>query len=203
MPDQIKSIIDRISALQTELEKAFEERKKQFGFTLEKHKVRFQKGEITAQRKFKRLLITYIFNARLLVLLTAPVIYSLVLPLALLDLFITIYQHICFPVYQMEKVKRGEHIVLDRHKLGYLNTLEKINCAYCGYGNGVLAYAAEIAARTESYWCPIKHARKMANYHHLYGNFSDYGDAENYLADLKRNMEEVRKKQNDGQDDEP
>lgn len=193
MPDQIKNIIDRINDLQTELEEAFEERKKDFGFTLEKQKVRFLKSDLTAHKKFKRLLLTYIFSARLLVFLTSPVIYALAFPIALLDLFVTLYQHICFPVYKMEKVKRGAYIVMDRQKLGYLNTLEKINCVYCGYGNGVLAYASEIAARTESYWCPIKHARKLASYHRWYSNFSDYGDAENHLADLKRNMEAVRK----------
>jgi len=193
MPDQIKSIIDRISALQEELEQAFEARKKDFGFTLEKQKVRFLKGDLLAQKKFKRLLVTYVFNARLLVFLTSPVIYALILPLSLLDLCVTLFQHICFPVYKIEKVKRREYIVLDRHKLGYLNALEKINCAYCGYGNGVLAYATEIAARTESYWCPIKHASKLATYHRWYGDFTDYGDAENYLAGLKRNMEAVRK----------
>ena len=193
MADQIKSIIDRISALQAELEQAFDERKKNFGFTLEKQKVKFLAGDLAAQKKFKRLLFTYVLNARFLVILSSPVIYSLVLPLAMLDLFVTLYQAICFPIYKMERVKRCEYIILDRHKLGYLNTLEKINCAYCGYGNGVLAYATEIAARTESYWCPIKHARKMAGYHRWYSNFADYGDAENYLEDLKRNMEAVQR----------
>ncbi len=193
MSDQIKNIIDRMNELHAELERAFEDRKKDFGFTLEKQKVRFLEGEISAQKKFKRLLITYIFNGRFLVLLTSPIIYSLIIPLALLDLFVTIYQLICFPVYKMEKVRRQDYVVLDRHKLGYLNFLEKINCAYCGYGNGVLAYSSEIAARTESYWCPIKHARKVVTFHRWYSDFSDYGDAENYLADLKRNIEAVRK----------
>ena len=193
MSDQIKNIIDRMNALHEELEQAFEDRKTDFGFTLEKQKVRFLAGEIAAQKKFKRLLITYVFSGRLLVFLTSPIIYSLIIPLALLDLFVTVYQLICFPVYKMEKVKRKEYVVLDRHKLGYLNILEKINCAYCGYGNGVLAYSSEVAARTESYWCPIKHARKVVTFHRWYSDFSDYGDAENYLADLKRNIEAVRK----------
>ena len=195
MPSQIKQIIDRIEALQDELEEAFEERKKDFGFTIEKQKVKFRRQEIAAQKHFKRFLLTYVVKARILVFLTAPVIYSLLVPLALLDLFVSLYQTICFPIYGMEKVKRGGYIVFDRHKLGYLNLLEKLNCAYCSYGNGVLAYASEVAARTEAYWCPIKHARKLSAHHNRYGNFSDYGDAENYLADLKRNMEDVRKKE--------
>ncbi len=193
MPSQIKQIIAKIEALQDELEQAYDKHKKDFGFTIEKHKVRFQQQELTLQKSFKRFLITYVVKARILVFLTAPVIYSLILPLALLDLFVTIYQAICFPAYKMEKVKRRGYIVFDRHKLGYLNLLEKLNCAYCSYGNGVLAYASEVAARTESYWCPIKHAQKLTANHRHYQDFAEFGDAENYLAELKRNMEKVQK----------
>jgi len=194
MPNQINIIIERIRALQEELEQAFEARKKEFGFTIEKHRVNFRRDEIKAQKHFKTLLITYIFKARFLVFLTTPVIYSIIIPFILLDLFVTLYQTICFPIYRMEKVKRGGYIVFDRHKLGYLNLLEKLNCSYCSYGNGVIAYASEVAARTESYWCPIKHGRKLSAYHNHYGDFAEFGDAENYLADLKRNMENVQRK---------
>ena len=46
---------------------------------------------------------------------------------------------------------RGQYIVIDRHRLKYLNAIEKLNCVYCGYGNGVIAYARDIAGRTEQY----------------------------------------------------
>ena len=193
MPSQIKQIIDNIAALEADLEQALNESKNDFGFTIQKKKVRFQKGAIKTQKKFKRLLVTYVFNARLLVFLTSPIIYALVVPLAFLDLSVSIYQTVCFPVYKVRKVRRRDYIVFDRHKLGYLNALEKLNCLYCGYGNGVLAYASEISARTESYWCPIKHARKTLTRHKYYQNFSEYGDAKNYAADLARNMEAVKK----------
>lgn len=49
--------------------------------------------------------------------------------------------------------------------LSYLNAIEKLNCVYCGYGNGVIAYGREIIARTEQFWCPIKHASKAAGEH--------------------------------------
>ncbi len=62
----------------------------------------------------------------------------------------------------------------------HLNSLERFNCIYCGYVNGLLAYAREIAARTEQYWCPIKHARKIIGRHSRYHNFIDFGEAENY-----------------------
>jgi len=194
VPNQITDIIKRIHDLQEELEQAFDNRKHELGFAIEKQRVKFRADEIKAHKRFKRFLLTYVFSARWLVILTAPVIYSIIIPTIILDVFVTLYQAICFPVYGMEKVKRSGYIVFDRHQLGYLNLLEKFNCLYCSYGNGVFAYASEIASRTESYWCPIKHSRKLTAYHLHYPDFADYGDAENYLADLKRNMENVQKK---------
>lgn len=108
---------------------------------------------------------------------TAPVIYSLIFPLLLLDLFVTIYQAICFPVYGIAKVRRHDYLIFDRYHLGYLNALEKLNCAYCSYANGLIAYVREIAGRTEQYWCPIKHARRVVGAHQYYAQFHDFGDA--------------------------
>ncbi|MGN7612340.1 hypothetical protein ACQZV8_09670 [Magnetococcales bacterium HHB-1] len=112
--------------------------------------------------------------------LTAPVIWSMIFPLFVLDIMATFYQYVCFPVYNIPRVKRSEFLILDRHKLSYLNWLEKLNCIYCGYGNGVLAYVREIASRTEERWCPIKHARRPRKVHQRYSRFEEYGDADGY-----------------------
>ena len=109
-------------------------------------------------------------------LLTAPVIYSLAIPLVLLDLMATAYQKICFPIYGIAPVDRSAHVVIDRHALPSLDMVEKLNCLYCGYGNGVLAYVREIAARTEEHWCPIKHKRRPKAPHGRYAAFADYDD---------------------------
>ena len=45
----------------------------------------------------------------------------------------------------------GGYLAFDRHRLTYLNFAEKLNCEYCAYANGILAYFTEIAARTEQY----------------------------------------------------
>ena len=94
----------------------------------------------------------------------------------LLDLAVTVYQAVCFPVYGIPKVARGEYLVFDRGSLRYLNVIEKIGCVYCSYANGLLAYVVEIAARTEQHFCPIKHARKLLRPHSHYANFVPYGD---------------------------
>jgi hypothetical protein len=82
-------------------------------------------------------------------------------------------------------VKRADYFVIDRHLLSYLNAIEKLNCVYCGYGNGVIAYAREITARTEQFWCPIKHARKAAGTHDRADKFLEYGDANAWRERLK------------------
>lgn len=194
MSEQIQKIAERINQLQDELEQAFDQRREQFSFTVKNRKVKFQASTIRWQKQFKQLLIKYVFTARLLNIASAPVIYSLIVPFVIIDLWISLYQVICFPIYKMEKVRRRDYMVFDRHHLGYLNYLEKLNCAYCSYGNGLLAYGLEVASRTEAYWCPVKHASKLPSYHKWYGDFSDYGDAENYQKDRERNMGSVRKK---------
>lgn len=126
-----------------------------------------------------------LFESSFLTIATAPFIYALILPIAMLDLFVVIYQTVCFPVYQIPKVRRGEYVVIDRYSLAYLNVIEKLNCVYCGYCNGVLAFAREVAARTEQYWCPIKHARRPKGCHSRTCMFCEYGDAEDYAARLQ------------------
>lgn len=87
-----------------------------------------------------------------------------------------LYQAICFPIYGIPKVGRGDYIISDRYALPYLNIIEKVNCQYCAYMNGLIAYTQEIAGRSEQYWCPIKHARKMATLHERYVRFLEFGD---------------------------
>lgn len=117
-----------------------------------------------------------------LVALTSPVIYSLIIPFALTDLWVSLYQAICFPVYGVEQVKRRAYFKIDRAKLPYLNALEKLNCLYCSYVNGVVGFVREVAARTEQYWCPIKHADAPIDPHHRYERFSAYGAAGEHAA---------------------
>jgi len=95
-------------------------------------------------------------------------------------------------------VKRRDHIVLDRHYLKYLNVLERINCDYCSYFNGLASYAMEIAARTEQYWCPIKHASGKAQRHSRAHFFVDYGNADAYrkkLAELCSQLKDIESSQ--------
>jgi hypothetical protein len=122
--------------------------------------------------------LTYLRQARLKHVLTAPIIWCCLVPAILMDLVVTLYQLVCFPVYGIPTVRRADHVVIDRHYLAYLNVIEKLNCLYCSYFNGVIAYVREVAGRTEQYWCPIKHAAQMKHPHSRYARFAEYGDAD-------------------------
>ncbi len=121
-------------------------------------------------------------------LISAPFIYGMFFPAIFLDVSLEIYHHICFRLYKIPLVKRSDYIVFDRVHLAYLNSFEKINCVYCSYFNGLIAYASEIAGRTERYWCPIKHAKRLKQHHSQYSEFVEYLDGESY----RKNLENLR-----------
>jgi len=130
--------------------------------------------------------------------LTAPFIYAVIVPVLLLDLIMELYHRFSFPIYGLELVRRGAYIRIDRHKLAYLNWFEKLNCLYCGYVNGFLRYAGEIAHRSEWYWCGIMHQKTegfiMPPYQR---DFLRYGDAEafhKYVGDISREKAHSKKR---------
>jgi hypothetical protein len=168
-----------------DVEKVEEEIKSAF-YELRNGKVWFSKEIEREHRRLKTSLARYVLHSRILAILTAPFIYGVIIPFVLLDLFVSAYQAVCFPVYGIPKARRRDYIAIDRNKLRYLNAIEGFNCLYCSYGNGVLAYAVEIAGRTEQHWCPIRHARRVQNAHDRYENFLPYGDASAYREEIDK-----------------
>jgi len=162
-----------------EIEKLEEEIKSKF-YELRKGKVWFSDEIKREHRKLKTSLLRYVAHSRILAVLTAPFIYACFIPFVLLDAFVSTYQAVCFPVYGIPKARRKDYMAIDRNKLRYLNALEGLNCMYCSYANGLLAYVVEIAGRTEQHWCPIKHARRIQHAHDRYSHFLPYGDASAY-----------------------
>lgn len=185
MNPKITELIERIREIEHEIEQETKRRRAELQADFEERRIRFEQEILEQHRRFKTGLWHYVLSADWLTAITAPVIYSVFFPMLLLDAFITLYQWICFPVYGIARVKRSDYFVYDRTHLAYLNVLEKINCAYCSYGNGLMAYGREVVGRTEQYWCPIKHARKILQAHPYYTGFVDFGDAEGYKQELE------------------
>jgi hypothetical protein len=191
---RIEEIIREIKRLDNELLAEIEKKEAEFFYKIKGKKIYFEEEARRYQREFVVRISTYLRNASLLHILTVPFIWACIVPAALLDLAVFVYQGVCFRVYKIPKVQRSDYIVIDRHNLSYLNAIEKINCMYCGYFNGLIAYVQEIAARTEQYWCPIKHARKVAAMHSRYHKFLEYGDCKDYqqrLKELRQNFQDL------------
>jgi putative component of membrane protein insertase Oxa1/YidC/SpoIIIJ protein YidD len=193
MNDSLHVLTGRLRGLEEEIESELRRRRQELNADFEGRRVRFEQEVLAAQRRLKQGLMGYLIGSPPLVVLTAPIIYSGIVPLLLLDLFLTFYQAVCFPLYGIAKVRRRDYFVFDRAHLAYLNAIEKFNCAYCSYGNGVAAYFREVIARTEQFWCPIKHARRILHAHPYYHGFTDFGDAEAYTRQLRILREELGK----------
>ena len=193
MNEQIKEIVERIRLLEERLQIEFEKSRELYHVKMRGKIAEFAEEIVARHRALRVRWPQYFRTAGLLNVLVAPVIYSMLVPIILLDFWVTLYQHVCFRAYGIPLVRRSTYILLDRQHLAYLNFIEKINCAYCGYGNGVFAYAREIAARTEQFWCPIKHALRVRDPHHRYVKFLEYGDGEGYRSCLDELRQDVQR----------
>ena len=185
MNDRIAELLAQMAALERDLHTAVQNQESKIFFQIKGKRIEFERSVLAAHRKLKKNFFRWLVTDRPQNLITGPVIYAMIVPLLLLDACVSFYQWACFPIYGIVKVKRGDYIVFDRRHLAYLNLIEKFHCTYCEYGTGLMAYMREILARTEQYFCPIKHAHKILGTHTHYNRFLEYGEADAYEAKLE------------------
>jgi len=188
-----KEFRERLDLFEDDFAGAVERRRVMLRYRLERGRAFFEDATVKAQRQARKSTVASLGQTYLRNLVAAPFIYGLIFPLAALDLFATVYQAVAFRLWDIPRVSRRDYVILDRHRLAYLNWVRKLNCLYCGYANGVLAYVTQIARRTEQYWCPIKHAVRIRNVDSRYLDFADYGDADNIEEEFRRQRAALRK----------
>jgi hypothetical protein len=187
----IRQILDQISALEDELQKAIETQEGHLRYRINDKRVIFEQTIKDTHQRVKLGVFRWFLTVRPQNFITMPIIYGMIIPLALFDLCISLYQISCFPIYGIARVRRANYIVMDHQHLAYLNIIEKADCMYCSYAVGMLGYAGEITARTEQYFCPIKHARKILSSHSRYKNFLDYGNADDFHGNVEKFRSEL------------
>ncbi|DAB40890.1 MAG TPA: hypothetical protein CFH81_00880 [Sulfurovum sp. UBA12169] len=192
MNEKINGIAQQIRELQVELETELKKKQSDFFYRIENSKAVFEQKVINEGRAKIISSLEYLSSFSMLAVLTIPFIWAMMIPAFLVDIFVTIFQYICFPIYKIPKVKRSDYIVMDRYTLFYLDQVEKINCWYCEYFNGVIYYVREIAARTEQFWCPIKHSKNIKDKHSRYGYFFEYGDYATYRKELEERRSDFK-----------
>lgn len=193
MPNRITDLLNQIKTLEDQVSDELIQRKQQARYHLDGKRVELEQLVSQKHRALKKSVVHTLFVDRPQNLITAPIIYGMAIPLVLFDVLITFYQYSCFPIYGINRVKRKHYFIYDRSQLQYLNIIQKVNCQYCAYGNGLMGYATEVLARTEQYFCPIKHAEKRVGAHQHYQAFSEFGDAEHFQQDIKRLRKALRK----------
>jgi hypothetical protein len=186
MNEKIRHLLDQMATLDDDLRKAIQEQEASAAAQFKGKRVEFEASIRETHRRLKQNFFQWLVTNRPQNLITGPIIYSMIFPMLLLDLCVSFYQATCFPIYKITKVRRRDYIVYDRQQLEYLNFIEKFHCTYCAYGNGLMAYVTEIVARTEEYFCPIKHAKKVLGVHARYSRFMSYGEAEDYANKLEK-----------------
>ncbi len=185
MSEKIKKIVEEIEILEEKLKKEIATQEGHIAYKIENGRVNFEQDILALQKENMKKVMAYLKEIPFLHLISSPIIYMMVLPALLFDVMLFIYQQVVFRVYKFDFIKRSDYIVFDRHYLAYLNPIEKLNCLYCSYFNGLMHYAAEISAKTELYFCPIKHAKKIAYKHRYYKDFLTYGDENNFQEKMQ------------------
>ncbi|HLT64608.1 MAG TPA: hypothetical protein VKZ92_08805 [Pseudohongiella sp.] len=194
MSKRATEIAEEIRRLEKELRQEIQ-RIRVASYEIRDRTIRFTDEALVQHRQQVLSVIKYLKQAKLRHVVSFPVIWLCLIPAVLMDIIVVLYQTVCFPLYGIPKVKRSDHVIIDRHHLRYLNVIEKLNCLYCSYFNGVISFVREVAGRTEQYWCPIKHANQVKNYHSRYHKFVDYGDASQYresLSEIRRSFDDVQ-----------
>ena len=98
MNKNIMDLLDSIHELEQNLAVEMHKQRDELLYEFNKGRVVFNREIKERNQALKIGIGKYLMNARWLVILTAPIIYSLILPFVVLDIFVTIYQTICFPV---------------------------------------------------------------------------------------------------------
>lgn len=191
MNKDIEDILEQVKDLEQQLVDKLAAQQERLYYQIEEGKVAFHIAVQATHLRLRTGIVSWLAKSQLRNILSIPFIYPLIIIFVLLDVCVTLYQWTCFRLYRIPLLKRNDYFIFDRHYLQYLNAIQRLNCFYCSYVNGVIAYVREIAARTEQYWCPIKHARRIRNPHSRYAAFSDYGDAQNYASESLRLRKQV------------
>src|SRR4029079_7831823 len=92
MPSRLDGLLAHIAQLEQEVEHEVNRARAQWRYRVEAGRVRFERDVHLAQQRSKQSIPHYIRESSPLNILTAPIIYSMVVPIALIDASFTIYQ---------------------------------------------------------------------------------------------------------------
>jgi hypothetical protein len=103
MSDRIQQLMSQIKALEDDLQIALNEQPSNMFFQLKGKRVEFEQSIKETHLKLKTNFFRWLVTNRPQNLITGPIIYSMIIPLVITDVFISFYQLTCFPIYGIKK----------------------------------------------------------------------------------------------------
>src|SRR5664279_6405543 len=110
MATQLDELMAKLRSVEAEIETELTKRREELRFRIENRRIVFAEEVLRVQRAIKVRASRYLIDANPLMILSAPVIYSLLIPIALVDLWVMAYQAICFPIYKIPKAVSYTHL---------------------------------------------------------------------------------------------
>jgi hypothetical protein len=131
MLSPVDDLVARITQLERELETEVNRARDGWRYRIEAGRIRFERDVRLAHARVKQRIPRFLRESSPLNILTAPLIYSMVVPIAIVDLAFSIYQGLCFPIYGIARVRRGAFFrhrsspsrVSERHRKAELRLL--------------------------------------------------------------------------------
>ena len=110
------------------------------------------------------------------IVLASVTIYSMIIPIVIMDLFIFFYQQVYFSILGIPKIDRRKYISIERWNLPQLTFAQRVHCAYCDYANGLTSYAKAVTNQTEIFSCAIKYTSRNKNAEEFRQNYYSRSD---------------------------
>ena len=128
MNDKIREMLEEIEEMKVKLGEEIAQQESHISYGLKNGYVKFEKDVLERQRENMKNLLAWFREVPFLHFLTAPLIYAMLIPAIVFDVILFIYLQVVFRVFKFKIIKRSDYIIFDRHYLGYLNPIEKLNC---------------------------------------------------------------------------
>jgi hypothetical protein len=115
MTSQLAVLMEKMRSVEAEIEAELAKRQEALRFRFESDRIVFEEEAQRIHRAIKTRISRYLLDANPLIVLTAPVIYSVLIPILLLDIFVIAYEAICFN--RLMTGRRRAHLLQERFDL--------------------------------------------------------------------------------------
>ncbi len=107
MPTAMETLVEGLREARDRIEAEIADRRAAFRYRVERRRVIFEDEMRARHRAMRESLRSFLGRTRPLTVLTAPLIYAMIVPFALMDACVTLYQAICFRAYGIDRARRG------------------------------------------------------------------------------------------------